>query len=630
MKQLIFKSTVFTVFLFFSLSSFANDKYTKLDNLGDVLPDDAGAWWCVRNNTTGQVWEKKNVANETGWDYSIAVFNAPGQFNSDQKCGMTGWRLPSIKELYSIQEDDLNDPAIDQDYFSRTIYSLDTAYWSSTAQPYPADVANPIDNYVVKFIDGEITVKDNSTGNPQHVRLVTGGQYFDHFDYTKLDDRGSELPNSASVWSCVRDNHSGLIWQVKTSANKDQTYAKTDLQTYTQQLNNQRLCGLDDWQIPAANELISLVNYSQSQPAISTDFFPNTSDIYYSSSLFENPTTGIYDQPKIVNFDQGFTQKLLVNQAKLRGVHQAYSKISKVGVILDVTAETWACVRNNKTGQLWEVKSIANSQSTYPISNVNSVANKRNAQNLCGRSDWHVPSIKELFSLSSTAQFKPSLDKVYFPYTKYSDVESEKIVYWSTDIASSNQLIFIDFFNGTMKKHNATSLSAAYMRVVSGTSYFDDNFDLFKLDANAEALPALAKNFSCVRDGNTNLVWETKTTANKAQTYTMAGALAFIEQVNNEALCGYNNWRMPDIYELLSIVDFSQYKPSVNESYFPNTQYYRYASTTVSPSNQNGLWQIEFYTGLAYYSENAFYLRLVRSDEVNTSVLLTPILYLLF
>ena len=37
--------------------------------------------------------------------------------------------------------------------------------------------------------------------------------------YTKLDGSGNALPDSATSWSMVRDNVTGLIWEVKT--NKD-------------------------------------------------------------------------------------------------------------------------------------------------------------------------------------------------------------------------------------------------------------------------------------------------------------------------------------------------------------------------------------------------------------------------
>jgi len=37
--------------------------------------------------------------------------------------------------------------------------------------------------------------------------------------YTKLDSSGNPLPDSAAAWSMVKDNVTGLIWEMKT--NKD-------------------------------------------------------------------------------------------------------------------------------------------------------------------------------------------------------------------------------------------------------------------------------------------------------------------------------------------------------------------------------------------------------------------------
>ena len=37
------------------------------------------------------------------------------------------------------------------------------------------------------------------------------------FDFTKLDARGNPLVGSALSWSCVRDNVTGLVWEIKTN-----------------------------------------------------------------------------------------------------------------------------------------------------------------------------------------------------------------------------------------------------------------------------------------------------------------------------------------------------------------------------------------------------------------------------
>ena len=50
--------------------------------------------------------------------------------------------------------------------------------------------------------------------------------------YTKLDASGSDLPVTATSWVMVRDNVTGIIWEVKTDDgsihDKDNTYALYD------------------------------------------------------------------------------------------------------------------------------------------------------------------------------------------------------------------------------------------------------------------------------------------------------------------------------------------------------------------------------------------------------------------
>jgi uncharacterized repeat protein (TIGR02543 family) len=74
------------------------------------------------------------------------------------------------------------------------------------------------------------------------------------FDFTKLDANGQDLPATATDWTCVRDNVTGLIWEVKTTdgglRDKDQTYTWDDSFTYASDVNTQALCGFNDWRVP--------------------------------------------------------------------------------------------------------------------------------------------------------------------------------------------------------------------------------------------------------------------------------------------------------------------------------------------------------------------------------------------
>ena len=129
------------------------------------------------------------------------------------------------------------------------------------------------------------------------------------FDFTKLDQSGSTIDDQDAVytvkaWSCVRDNVTGLTWEVKTIdgglRDQNHTYSwynpdsevnagapgrqdggscsgvSCDTTSYAQAVNDDGLCGHSDWRMPTRAELRTIVDYQATRPAISTEYFPNT------------------------------------------------------------------------------------------------------------------------------------------------------------------------------------------------------------------------------------------------------------------------------------------------------------------------------------------------------------------
>ncbi|MCP3953600.1 MAG: DUF1566 domain-containing protein, partial [Desulfobacterales bacterium] len=120
------------------------------------------------------------------------------------------------------------------------------------------------------------------------------------FSFTKLDAVGNALDSSASSWSCVKDNVTGLVWEVKQNmdgsadANNihdaDNTYrwgGKTHLGTgygtyyndwdaLVDGSNTASFCGFSDWRVPTLKELENLVSFDRTDPSIDTVYFPNT------------------------------------------------------------------------------------------------------------------------------------------------------------------------------------------------------------------------------------------------------------------------------------------------------------------------------------------------------------------
>lgn len=134
------------------------------------------------------------------------------------------------------------------------------------------------------------------------------------FSFTKLDNNGDPLPADATQWSCVKDNVTDLIWEVKTDDGglRDQNHTYTwyepddrknggmagtsnggscivsnfdcDTYNYVQAVNAQGLCGAGDWRMPTVDELSSIAALDRVSSAIDTTWFPNTPTNWFWSS----------------------------------------------------------------------------------------------------------------------------------------------------------------------------------------------------------------------------------------------------------------------------------------------------------------------------------------------------------
>ncbi len=129
------------------------------------------------------------------------------------------------------------------------------------------------------------------------------------FDFTRINAQGDELSSSEIAnTTCIRDNTSNLTWEVKVasgyraynssfswfyensevnggfsgsenagSCTLGDGLLSCDTAAYISAVNNNGLCGVNDWRLPTVNELSSILNYGR----ISDKFAQNESSLSY-------------------------------------------------------------------------------------------------------------------------------------------------------------------------------------------------------------------------------------------------------------------------------------------------------------------------------------------------------------
>lgn len=142
----------------------------------------------------------------------------------------------------------------------------------------------------------------------------------------------------------------------------------------------------------------------------------------------------------------------------------------------------------------------------------------------------------------------------------------------------------------------------------------------------------------CIKDSTTGLIWEQKTNdysirhkdntyawyepsdkangGNAGNTNDGLNTHEYIKQLNAMNYCGYSDWRLPNVAELRSIVDFGK-EGVVIAPIFTHSLPYFYWTSSPDASHKDYAWAISFHNGDdSYYNKNqSHYVRAVRSDK---------------
>lgn len=192
------------------------------------------------------------------------------------------------------------------------------------------------------------------------------------------------------------------------------------------------------------------------------------------------------------------------------------------------------------------------------------------ALRLGGHRDWRLPGIRELFSIASfrgAVGRRPYLDELFeirppdasllrddpFAASHHPDMMGQT---WSATLYAGEHwgqpgveaAFFMNFLDGRIKQAPTRAPQRLFYRCVRGEAWGDNDF--------------VDHGDGTVSDRAAGLTWQQ---ADDGRPRNWAEALAYCE---NLTLAGRDDWRLPNIKELQSIVDYRRHDPALDPRHF--------------------------------------------------------------
>ncbi len=300
-------------------------------------------------------------------------------------------------------------------------------------------------------------------------------------------------------------------------------------------------------------------------------------------------------------------------------------------------------VTDVNTGLMWEKHShdgtVHDDHNKYTWANAFAHVATLNRTNFAGHADWRLPNVRELLSIVTYQNLIPTVAPAFdnrcssgCDVTRCSCTFSGDTWTSTSETASPSKQWFVDFQDaqvgtglegGTGPARAVRDTSTGCPLPATGqTTCWNSSGNVISCAGTGQdgelrrgAPLAYADNGNgTVTDLNTGLVWEKVsddgTVHDKDNTYTWANAFTgHVATLNATSFAGHTDWRLPNVRELQSIVNYQSSNPMVSSAFKTNcapgcpatgcscTASGNYWSSTSSVSSPSRAWFVSFRYG---------------------------------
>ncbi len=199
---------------------------------------------------------------------------------------------------------------------------------------------------------------------------------------------------------------------------------------------------------------------------------------------------------------------------------------------------------------------------------------------LAGYADWRLPTIKELYSLfiangtdpsgPTSIETIPFIDTLYFPFGYGDEANGERqidaqyatsTIYIGKVFETMTAMFGVNFADGRIKGYGLSGPNGQQMKYYVKYVRGPKNYGINDFVDNKNGT---------ITDRATDLMW---TKADSDSGMNWQSALAWVQEKNASSYLGYNDWRLPNVKELQSILDYTK-SPTTSNSAAIDTFFY--------------------------------------------------------